>query len=389
MRHKYSGIIEIEPAMSSIYVQMRVIATEIADNEVSYYINKNMRVHELSINSAGQYELGTEIAQWSPFFNNTYELKFVSSKNENLVDFNISYSGIIDNNIVNGISEEWVELGIYAPWFLLNENLEEIEFEVEVKIKSETTLNLLYPKNKVKVKDIDFPIFASTKHEYIEYKKNGLTVGLSISKDSDKKYNGIIQSEVFEIIEFYNRQFGDIKDLNQLDIVIAPRLDGGGYCRSGLIVLTPEPIETPEEQVNLKLYLAHELAHIWWQLADKSSWEDWLNESFAEYSALLFLESSYGNEAFAKRISQLVEKSANLPCIYNMERVSENSYDILNYKGPYILNMLRNKLGAERFEILMHDIFRIGVNNTSDLLALIEKFGSVEDRNFLEDLLMK
>jgi hypothetical protein len=65
-------------------------------------------------------------------------------------------------------------------------------------------------------------------------------------------------------------------------------LIAGGFCKN-----IPSTIKA----------FAHEIAHIWCIGADETSWEDWLNETFAEWSALLFVYDCFGNQEFVKGIN--------------------------------------------------------------------------------------
>jgi hypothetical protein len=47
--------------------------------------------------------------------------------------------------------------------------------------------------------------------------------------------------------------------------------------------------------------LTHEVAHFWWSGAPSVTWENWLNEAFAEYSALMYVRKFEGVEAFDTR----------------------------------------------------------------------------------------
>jgi len=50
----------------------------------------------------------------------------------------------------------------------------------------------------------------------------------------------------------------------------------------------------------------------WWANAPVNSWEDWLNESFAEYSALMAVRELFGAERF--EASSLRNSSAQKAC---------------------------------------------------------------------------
>ena len=71
----------------------------------------------------------------------------------------------------------------------------------------------------------------------------------------------------------------------------------GGYSRKNFIMLSSR---TFNEYV-LK-NTAHEIGHFWWNKAPVESWHDWLNESFAEFSALQYIRHARGEKAYAAYI---------------------------------------------------------------------------------------
>ena len=51
-------------------------------------------------------------------------------------------------------------------------------------------------------------------------------------------------------------------------------------------------------------YIAYELAHLWWCKSNPNSWEDLLNESFAEYSVRMELRKVFGEVKYAAKIDK-------------------------------------------------------------------------------------
>ena len=88
-----------------------------------------------------------------------------------------------------------------------------------------------------------------------------------------------------EIAEFYRSFYGNDK-MGKMTLFFLPDIgeDFGGYKRDGLIVFTAVKEDIP----SALHHIAHELAHSYAMGADCYSWEDWLNETHAEWSALLY-----------------------------------------------------------------------------------------------------
>ncbi len=87
------------------------------------------------------------------------------------------------------------------------------------------------------------------------------------------------------ILRFYAQLYG-YGSSTQRTIVFLPQENHcpGAYIRGNLIVFG-KSYEIPDRLVHI---LAHELGHAYATGADTESWEDWLNETNAEWSALLY-----------------------------------------------------------------------------------------------------
>ena len=104
--------------------------------------------------------------------------------------------------------------------------------------------------------------------------------------------------------------------------------------------------------------IAHELFHQWFgDLVTAESWSNLtVNESFADYSQLLWLEHKYGaDEAGFENFNEMRqylgnsnEQSKNLVRFYYKDK--EDMFDLVSYqKGGRILHMLRNFTGDDAF----------------------------------------
>ena len=103
--------------------------------------------------------------------------------------------------------------------------------------------------------------------------------------------------------------------------------------------------------------IAHELFHQWFgDLVTAESWSNLtVNESFADYSQLLWLEYKYGqDEAMFENFNQMRgyigsgQQSRDLVRFYYKDK--EDMFDAVSYnKGGRILHMLRNLVGDDAF----------------------------------------
>ena len=105
-------------------------------------------------------------------------------------------------------------------------------------------------------------------------------------------------------------------------------------------------------------YVSHELFHQWFgDLVTCESWSNLtLNESFANYSEVLWREHKYGKEEGEKKNYEDMQQYLGSPQADNKNLVrfyyksQEDMFDVVSYnKGGRILNMLRHYLGDSAF----------------------------------------
>lgn len=120
----------------------------------------------------------------------------------------------------------------------------------------------------------------------------------------DKQFQSMastIADSYTAVVQFYSKLYARSPGARHT-IVFLPQGKNcpGAYIRENMIVLG----ETYQDARRILHLLAHELGHTYAAGADTESWEDWLNETHAEWSALLYtLETA--PELFEILISEL------------------------------------------------------------------------------------
>jgi aminopeptidase N len=166
-----------------------------------------------------------------------------------------------------------------------------------------------------------------------------------------------------ELIEFYSTTLGvDFPWYKYSQIVVRDYVSGAMENTSA--TLHGEYVqETPRELIDAgydagRSTIAHELFHQWFgDLVTAESWSNLtVNESFADFSEMLWAEHKYGqDEADAHSLDAMQNylnspdaKTKNLVRFYYGDK--EDVFDVVTYqKGGRILNMLRNYLGKDAF----------------------------------------
>ncbi len=210
-----------------------------------------------------------------------------------------------------------------------------------------------------------------------------------------------VAEDVSASLEFFTGLFGP-PAMDTLTVSPIPGTSGQGF--PGLIYLStlsyleeeerPEPLRNIRQQVFYSdLMVAHEVAHQWWGnvVAPASYRDDWIVESLAEYSGLLWLEHQRGGDLVGFTLDDfrhdLLEKTGEgtvesfgpLTWGYRLNAApAENTSRIMTYeKGTWIFHMLRQRLGDENFFKLLTALrtrHQFGAVSTEQLQELSKEF---------------
>ena len=347
---------------------------------LSFKLHEQFIINTFSVNGDNSYEIDTitNKIRWIPnAINIVYQAKETFKKGDILnVDF--SYEGIISKWSpwsANVIDSEWVEMGLYFPWYpSIND-----PFTYKVSINITPGYNVFAmgkatQKGEMKIFEASYPmddfIICAAKDlniRNIELMNNSFQIVNSTLSDATIDS---IQKDIKHFYQLYNEWFGMIEQ-QDMCLVISKRDKGGGYARKGGLFLGGiTDTDYISNRAAYNRYLGHEIAHFWWTGAE-NNWEDWLNESFAEYSALMLIKELVGTEEFISRLSKKRDESSNSPPIWELDRNSSSAQLVLYSKGVVLLNELDDKIGNNRFLELCSERISLNINNTNDFLKLL------------------
>ena len=146
-------------------------------------------------------------------------------------------------------------------------------------------------------------------------------------------------------------------------------------------------MKASEYNLYLKRGIAHEMAHFWWSNASTDSWDDWLNESFAEFSMLLYIREKVSKEIYDDLIEEYENFINNSQPIWGIDRKSPEAYTALYNKGSLILVEFEKEIGEERFVDFLQILLNEEIETTSDFLELVKNEISEETRFWFESKL--
>ena len=191
-----------------------------------------------------------------------------------------------------------------------------------------------------------------------------------------------LAGEVASALEFMASHFGP-PALPHITVSPIPGTFGQGFpgliYLSTLVYLKSVPgahvgnADAPAELFFRDVMQAHETAHQWWgnRVSAATYRDNWLMEALANYSALLYLEKRRGTPSLEIMLAnyrdsllvrneagQMVDSAGPIVLGTRLETSQEpRAWRTITYaKGSWIMQMLRARLGDERFLALLADI---------------------------------
>lgn len=268
---------------------------------------------------------------------------------------------------------EYIELNNYENWFPYNDAYGRFTFRVNVLLDpgyqftgagrvSGSAGNWQLTQQKP-VNDI--VLVASPRLKTKFYSRLGSTIRVDYFGLPEVKADSILNN-CRSVLACYTALFGPIEK-SSLTLFINPSRDRTSYARREFI-----SFQINGQSINQTIQgIGHEIGHFWWNRANTDTWEDWLNESFAEYSALLYLRQGRGTAAFAQEIDRYRKTAQSLPPLRGMNRSFEQASTVLYRKGPVILYELEKQVGPTPFAALLRETVRRNVSRTDEFLKLI------------------
>jgi Peptidase family M1 domain len=281
--------------------------------------------------------------------------------------------------------DEWVELNMYSAWFPLNNASKSFTSTIDItmdKAYMVTGSGIISGKDghwlmKQPWRAYDNVIVASKELKKKQKQTSKSHIELNYNTLKENEADSIFTECQF-MFDLYTKLFGP-QDSTYFKLAIVPTNEGGGYSRKNFISW-----RTNHFNFNTRVGLAHEIAHFWWNHANTATWEDWLNEAFADYSKLLYIRERIGDRVFKLNIDFFQKRSKETPPIWSLNRNNEKADIVFYQKGALILYGLSQKVGEEKFFEFLKEVAAKKVNSTNRLLSLVEMRFSKEIREWLE-----
>jgi aminopeptidase N len=194
----------------------------------------------------------------------------------------------------------------------------------------------------------------------------------------------VISAEMQAAIAYFRSRFGD-PPLRHIEVSPVPGRFGQGFAGMiylpTLMYMDPSDVTSRAATAQIdeafmgQLLRAHEVAHQWWGniVTTDSYHHEWLMESLANYSAILFLESRMGPKAVEKALDVYRQEllvmgpegataESQGPVVegrrLESSAVPNAANAVLYGKGTWIIHMLRRRMGDAGFMKMLAELRR-------------------------------
>ncbi len=178
-------------------------------------------------------------------------------------------------------------------------------------------------------------------------------------------------------------------------------IGGGGMESASAIMYGPASV-TGTRSTRWRNVVIHEIAHQWFGNAvTENDWNDvWLSEGFATYFTLLFIEHAYGRDEFAqglrdsrRTVLEFYAKTPDYRVVHeNLADMSQVTTGMTYQKGSWVLHMLRQKMGDDRFWAGIRDYyarFKDANASTTDFRLAMERASGLDLSAFFQQWLYR
>lgn len=300
----------------------------------------------------------------------------------------VEYELCLDDSInpLNQVKDACIELGIYCPWYPLIETLDKAAFCIDISgLDGYTVLHakklechhiILYPSQQ------DAYIIAMREPKSIMTKMDTMRITWMANTmkclDLATKLNNHVGNIYTHFVSFYglenngneslsDNDFSDIKDMT---FVLFDRKEGGGYCRDHLIVSSLRD----RNECQWIQFVAHEIAHLWWNRADASTWHDWLNEGLAEYSAWNYIGKCSSYDLKKDIVSKYTEVIRKCPPLNANHLDDSNKYNS-RFKGAYLIYKIEKKYGIKILKDTLKTLLSLEKYDTNEWILSLRQQG--------------
>lgn len=392
-RLHYAGGMTIVPEHAAMSLDWRITVLEDDLDEISLFLNDNFP--EAEIGGADVVSVASERVEGFAGMMRTYTVTLAPSPDGTDRVIEMRYGGVLlpepMDSRINTVDPDKVELTVDSFWMPFDQRFSSlVTAELDIALDGEWSgvgiqqmerrpggFRLVQDRPGL---DVAFTLMSDFERvetpDYVIYDTRPETrEGLPALTDALEFCTG-----------FLDRLAGEAGPLPQAAVTVTER-SSGGYSRATLIALTDISETEPDD---LAQFICHELGH-YWSRGNPMTIENWLNESFADYVAIMGMREAHGEDAFEARLgryrARLAGHDGDLPAIWAPGMTARPPYLVAYRKGPLALARLEAHLGRRVFADFMRRCMIDEVATTPQMLGVLESVAGSAARTWFEAVL--
>ena len=274
-------------------------------------------------------------------------------------------------------------------WFEIHS--EKSTFPYMYGMKHDWALKLKMPKDFTIVSDAELVQITDTDYNY---KLPNSTAGPAIfggdriikKQYPDSKYPNLkiysyfdeygmmdsINHYIVKVLDFYDKTFAANKKRSDFTFMIVPYIHNYSFQRENFAMYRyfHQGDRFMKNKLSNLSTVFHEIGHLWWHNAPGNTYDNWLNESFAEYFSMLANRDVFGEEIYNKEIKHIRNNANNYGPIIEFK----SPYTTILYrKGAYIVHELHQKLGYDKFINFSKNLIDLEIASVDACIDLLNK----------------
>jgi hypothetical protein len=189
-----------------------------------------------------------------------------------------------------------------------------------------------------------------------------------------------------DIVAFYNRTIGRQDSIARFTVLLTgTKQDAFAVLENATVITYADNFDVAQRED--LLVLAHEISHKWWGYGSVHDETDWLNEAFATYSSMLYLQARGDTASYRQNYEKLAKTTPNTPPIIGFDRTKYESgmYRRVVYnKGMVVLAALHTRVGTEQLYTILARTAAQQVSTTTAFLGVVGQVAGAETRTWLQ-----
>ncbi|PAT02493.1 hypothetical protein CI105_00555 [Candidatus Izimaplasma bacterium ZiA1] len=352
-------------------------------NNIVFYLNEGLNINTQNTKNGEVFLI--ENGYFTPSFRSKCK-KYTASHTEKFDELYMQYEGKI-KGWQNIIKKEIISLNIYSAWYPQFQDFDLQPYFKDIKVKVDQSYCVVGAFDQgvfweINSDNHDCNVIALSGWKIVSSHKDLLDLNIFTNSKEDYEKSKEVEKEFSKIINYFHQNFCRVNDKKLMFNVVVNEFDSGGYNRKSLIVME----KLPDNLISLVRFLGHEIAHSWSHGASTDSYEDWMNETFAEMMGLLYIKNVYSNTDFIELLNKFSEKSKE----YNRIITADGSRpEGVHYKGVKLMSNVCNIFGEDIIIRIIKRFILLENKTTENLLMTIEENISKEVRDYIENNLYK